>query len=191
MQQMTIPSPTENLTVVMGNIPNASSVDLAKAWISKACNEFGAYNGMMFAKCFSVAQDQLITAVRQASLGMSAKPWAKIDLPMDRRTAESALFAIKRMLLSWEYTNKEVHVYTEMGILKVADEEVVKAEVSDFTLKIHWCSGEWEEWENSIALRISPLGAKARKVKGSTKQGSTWTIRCKTLLQARVAKGIY
>ena len=67
---------------------------------------------------------------------------------MDRRTAESVLFAIKRMLLSWEYTNKEVHVDTEMGILKVAGQEVVKAEVKDFILKVNWCSGEWEQWED-------------------------------------------
>ena len=108
MQQLTVNASTENLTVIIGAIPNAKNVEEALAWITKMCSGTGIprpvdvyckstdYNGIMFAKCLSAShRDQLIASIRQGPRGSSVKPWAQIDLPIDRRTAESALFCVQ------------------------------------------------------------------------------------------------
>lgn len=74
------------------------------------------------------------------------KTWAKIDKPLNARTAESALMAMKRMLVEWEYPRPIVDVDLENCMLKVGGKEVVKITVESFTLRIQWVDGEWERW---------------------------------------------
>ena len=95
------------------------------------------YRGIIWAKCTSLSQrDVLITKIRNTVGEAEKKPWAKIDLPIDKRTAESALFAFKRMLVEWGYANKAIRVDTDLCVLKVLDKEILKAKVEDFSLKL-------------------------------------------------------
>eukprot|EP00959_Pyramimonas_sp_CCMP1952_P375849 7872110-Pyramimonas_sp.AAC.1 len=64
-----------------------------------------------------------MSVVRQSPQGDSGQPWARLDLPLGPRTAESALFAFKRMLLQWGY-GKKVEVDTGSRVLKVAGEDI-------------------------------------------------------------------
>jgi hypothetical protein len=76
------------------------------------------------------------------------KPWAKSDRPIDVRTAEGALLGIKRMLVSWGYTKSAVRVNTDTCTLSVCGTQVAKASVVDYMLKLEWCDGQWEQWQD-------------------------------------------
>ena len=89
----------------------------------------------------------MIAIVRNCPGGVFPKPWAKVEQPFDIRTAEFALFSIKRMLIDWGYNKSAVRVDTDTNILKIMNKEVAKSEVNDFVLKLTWCDGEWAEWE--------------------------------------------
>ena len=148
-----------NLTVISGNLPNAESVEKAQEFIRKMCVSAGIpqpadvfpkgeYKGLIWAKCTSISQrDVLISKIRNTAGEAGKKPWSKIDLPIDKRTAESTLFAFKRMLMEWGFANKAVRVDTDSCVLKVMDKEILKAKVSDFTMQLQWCDGEWETWQ--------------------------------------------
>ena len=169
LSEMKLDKPVEtdtNLTVVFGNIPDANTFDKAQGWIAKRCGETGVpkpveifhkseeFTGILFAKCTSAShRDNLISSVRSAPANGGPKPWANIDQPMNIRTAESALFAFKRLLVDWGFNNKSVWVDKEKRILSVEGKEVMKTSVEDFVLKIEWCDGKWEEWS---ALQSAP-----------------------------------
>ena len=103
---------------------------------------------MIFAKCLSAShRDQVIACVRAAQTIEHKKPWADIDRPIDVRTAKNVLFAFKRMLLEWGYDKREVYVDVDSNTLSVAGIQVLKTEVNDATVKIVWCDGKWEKWE--------------------------------------------
>ena len=110
-----------NLTVVIGNIPNASNLEQADAWVSKRCSEASVpkpvrtflksevFGGVIFAKCASGSQrDALIEIIRNTPQGANPKPWANIDQPINVRTAESVLFAFKFMLVDWGFGKQSV-----------------------------------------------------------------------------------
>ena len=48
------------------------------------------------------------------------RTWAKIEQPFEIRTADSVLFAIKRMLVEWKYNKHCIKVDTEARCLSVA-----------------------------------------------------------------------
>ena len=159
VQQKNVTPAPESLTVVIGNVPEAASLDDARKWIQKLCSTHsipqpaeifakGEYKGLAFAKCTSASQRELlISAVRQITTSSGAKPWAKIDLPVDKRTAESVLFAFKRMLVEWNYDKAAIKIDTDTCSLKVGGTEVLRTRVENFTLHTQWCDGEWEQWE--------------------------------------------
>ena len=151
--------------VVVGNIPGASTIEQAKAWLSKRCVEAGApvpadsqmfvksedgFKGILFAKSLSVShRDCIIEAVRNVTGDFAQKPWAKVDQPIDLRMAQSALFAFKRMLVTdWKYSKRCVWVDTNVNELSVAGTTVLKAVVENYELKLSWLDGEWETWED-------------------------------------------
>ena len=152
----------EKLTIVMGSIPGASTFEQALEWITKRCVTAGvpqpiesfmksdAYKNVMFAKCSSVShRDQVISAIRSSQMASGVKAWAKIDQPIDVRTAEGALFAFKKLLTSegWGFNAKAVYVNTDKLNLSVAGTEILQAKVVNGELKLAWCDGEWETWE--------------------------------------------
>ena len=79
--------------------------------------------------------------------------WANQDRPVDVRTATSALFGIKRMLVQWGYNKHAIHVDTTKGTMNVAGKEVLKVVVQDFVLTLTWSDGQWEQWS---ALQSAP-----------------------------------
>jgi len=113
------------MTVVIGNIPNTETLEQAKEWLRKKCLELGTaqpidafskgdFKGMLFAKFQSVAQrDVVIAGIRSSTTSTShLKTWAKIDSPLDVRTAEGVLFGFKRMLVDWKF-NKNARSLTQ------------------------------------------------------------------------------
>ena len=40
-----------------------------------------------------------------------------------------------------------MEVVTGNMVLKVAGEEIMKADVTEYVLNVQWCSGDWERWE--------------------------------------------
>jgi hypothetical protein len=150
-----------NLTVVIGNIPAATTLEHAANWVTKRCVETGVpqpveiftksetFAAIAFAKCTSAShRDNLIASVRNAPTGSLPKQWANVDQPINIRTAASVLFAFKRLLGDWGYNKKSVWVDTEKLVLSVAGKEVMKTVVENYVLKISWCDGEWEEWSD-------------------------------------------
>ena len=134
-----IHSTTAKTTVVIGNVPplNASSFEDAKNWVIKRCMDSGIpqpvelffkgdkFEGVMFAKCSSSPhRDLVISTVRNTPNAAAPKPWAKIDEPLDTRTAEAVLFGFKRLLVEWGYSKKSVWVDCESLTLKVAGAEL-------------------------------------------------------------------
>ena len=74
--------------------------------------------------------------------------WAKIVQPFDIRIAGNTLIALKRMLVDWEYDKGCIHVDHEARTLSVSGTKVLEVAVEDHILKMKWCDGEWEKWED-------------------------------------------
>ena len=179
----------ETKTVVIGNIPGATSKEKAEEWIRARCKAADIpaphemyikpqeLAGILNAKCMSIAhRDQLVTSVRQFVADTSLpKPWARMEMPIDRRMAEGTLFAFKRILVNeWEYTKSEVRVDTDTCTLKIDGQEILQTAVENMTLKMSWCNGEWETWEDfkSMATTIQQSQqAKLDKAKNASSGG--------------------
>jgi hypothetical protein len=148
--------PDTNLTVVLGNIPDATNIDQVAGWVTKRCGETGVpkpveffiksgeFGEVAFAKCTSIShRDNLIASVRSAPTNTTPKPWAKLDQPIDIRTAEGVLFAFKRLLADWGYSKRCVWVDKDKCVLSVAGTEVMRTSVDNYVLKIQWCDVKW------------------------------------------------
>lgn len=163
-------SNTRSLTMVVGNIPDTSSLDEAREWLSKHCQTYGisppkgpdiyckgSFSGLLFAKCQSIShRDELIQSIREASkqirettpsVSTTGHLFAKMDLPVDQRTVEGTLYSMKRMLVSWNFSPACVQFDTQQGTLSVAGREIVRVTVRDFSLNFEWCDGEWQAWK--------------------------------------------
>jgi hypothetical protein len=179
----------DKLTIVLGNVPNATTLEQAQEWLSKRCIDSGVpqpietycksteFNGVLFAKCLSAShRDQTISAVRRTNGASFPKPWAKIDQPLDIRTGENTLFAFKRMLVDWGYSKGCIFVDREARTLTVAGTKVLEVVVEENVLKMKWCNGEWESWEDlQAAQELADIQQKAQdtlnRAKGSTDKG--------------------
>ena len=158
------------LSTVIGNIPNVSSFDEAKVWLNKHCSAVGlppipgpdvyckgSFSGLLFVKCQNEGhRDQLIQSIRDTAKQSretngfddpTGRLFAKFDLPLDVRTVEGALHAMKRMLVSWNFNPAAIKFDTDKGTLTVASKNIVKIWVENFTLKFKWCDGEWQAWK--------------------------------------------
>ncbi|CAK0837227.1 unnamed protein product [Prorocentrum cordatum] len=144
----------DSLTVVIGNVPEADTIDKAKEWINQRCQSVGwpipfeayhkgdIYNKIAFVKCPSVSyRDALIREIRKSVAGSTGQPWANIDLPFGKRTAENALFAFKHMLVDWGYGKKEVEVDKDRQILQAAGK----------TLSRLWCTSSFQSSSGAMA----------------------------------------
>ena len=87
--------------------------------------------------------------LREANPGqaVSSQLLAKVDLPFDVGTVEGALYAMKKMLVTWNFNSSCIKYDIHSGILTVAGREIVKVHVQNFALKFTWCDGEWQAWE--------------------------------------------
>ena len=154
----------ESLVVVIGNVPGADSLEQAAEWVSKRCAETGvprpydqfikaeSYGGVHSAKCNSVShRDALIASIFSSPRTAAAHPWAKSDQPFEKRSADGALLAFKKILVEWGFSKKSVRV--DSGCLKVAGKEIVKATVVNYMLELSWCDGEWQQWQE---MQTSP-----------------------------------
>jgi len=128
-----------------------------------------AFGGIIFAKCTSTShRDILIESIRNAPQSADSKPWANIDQPINVRTAESVLFAFKRMLVDWGskwgFNKNCVWVDRETRTLFAEGKEVMKTHVEDLVLKIRWCDGKWEGWsELQTATEFTALKSSAQE----------------------------
>ena len=158
------------LSMVVGNIPEASTLDEAREWLGKHCRASGIalpgpsdvyskgpFSNLLFVKCQSEAhRDRFIQSIRdaarhaKASNGgepLPAQLFAKVDLPFNIRTVEGALYAMNRMLISWNFNPACINYDIHTGILTVAGREIVKVYVQNFSLSFDWCDGEWQTWD--------------------------------------------
>ncbi|CAE7476081.1 Cpox [Symbiodinium sp. CCMP2592] len=164
------------LSMVVGNIPEVSSLEEAKVWLNKHCVKSGLtppgpmdvytkgpFSNLIFVKCQSEThRDCFIQSTRDFSKlhrdsnrgeVASSQLFAKVDLPFEIRTVEGALYAMKKMLISWNFNALEIKYDIHIGVLAVGGREIVKVRVQDFSLKFEWCDGEWQTWEE---LQDSP-----------------------------------
>lgn len=157
-----LPHRVIDCNIVVGNIPGNLTFEDAKKWLSKHCDNLkippppevytkGEFVGLLFAKCASPThRDTILASIRAASnaaYGNDQRTWAKIDRPFTLRTVESALLAMRRMLISWEYPKSLVQVDMNNSTLKVAGKEIAKVTVDSYNLQVQWMDGEWEKWE--------------------------------------------
>lgn len=159
------------LSMVIGNIPNASSLEEAKAWLNKHCNSAkipaptdsqvyskGPFTGLIFVKCQSEThRESLIQSIRETAKELhvpnadgsgSSRLFAKVDLTFDARAVESTLFSMKKMLTSWNFHPASVKYDLQQGSLTVAGREIVRVKVENFSMVFHWCDGEWQKWND-------------------------------------------
>ena len=152
-------------TALVGNIPGAGDLKQAQEWIIKLCKsenlvppadiyiKSDKFEGFVFTRYGSEKErDDLIERIQKTSTAGSSttgskRLYAKPDLPLDMRTADSTLFAIKRMLASWGFAKNCIQVDTAASTLSVAGKEIVKITVKEFKLILEWQDGEWETWE--------------------------------------------
>ena len=171
--------------IVVGNIPGEATFEAAKAWLTKHCLSYrieppaetytkGPYAGLIFAKCVSPTQrDSILSSIRTLHNSTSSVPktWAKIDKPLNARTVESTLMAMKRMLVEWEYPRSIVDIDLDTCTLSVGRKETVQVSVDSFSLQLKWVDGEWEKWEelqssDELADIQSKAQARLDKAKG-------------------------
>ena len=156
-----------DLVAVIGNIPGADSFEAARKWVQDFCTTNNMkvpkdeavffksrFTGIVFAKFLSeIERNQFVDAVRAIPKGFedmgdfTKKTWAKPDQPIDVRTSESVLFAVKRMLVTWGYSKACLNVNLGSSSLEVAGTSIVKVKVKDFSLDLEWADGEWERWD--------------------------------------------
>lgn len=70
---------------------------------------------------------------------------ANIDQPIDVRTLECVLFAMKRLWV-WGFSKAGVRVKKDISALSIGGKEVVKVAVRDFALTFTGNDGEGEQW---------------------------------------------
>eukprot|EP00438_Fugacium_kawagutii_P006461 Skav224965 [mRNA] locus=scaffold3893:17080:25909:+ [translate_table: standard] len=142
--------------IVVGNIPGEATFESAKEWLTKHCQSYrieppaeiytkGPYAGLIFAKCVSPTQrDSILSSIRTLHTSASSAPktWAKVDKPLNARTVESTLMAMKRMLIEWEYPRSIIDIDLDAYTLSVGRKEIVKVSVDNFSLQLKWVDGE-------------------------------------------------
>lgn len=172
VSETTVPKGIDNpraLSAVVGNIPNVSSIEEAKAWLDQHCKSFGVvapsasdvfskgpFSNLVFVKCQNEAhRDRLIQSIRDVAKqarqtnqpnSSSSQLFAKIDRALDARTVEGALYAMKKMLISWNFNPTCIKYDLNKGVLSVAGREIVAIKVDNFSLRFEWCDGEWQTW---------------------------------------------
>eukprot|EP00435_Cladocopium_sp_Y103_P044086 s179_g12.t1 len=173
------------LSMVIGNIPKASSLEEAKAWLIKHCNSTkipaptdsqvyskGTFSGLLFVKCQSEThRESLIQSIREvaketqepnAGGSGSSRLFAKVDLTFDARAVESTLYAMKKMLISWHFHAACLKYDLQQGSLTVAGREIVRLKVDNFSMIFEWCDGEWEKWnELHESTELADIKSKA------------------------------
>ena len=159
------PVPSRQFNVVIGNIPEATSFETAKSWITTQASSWNinipaehvftksSYTGILFVKARSIEErDTIITNItNMAKLGKDAwktNVFAKVDLPIDERTVRSTLFAIRRMLVDWGYHKSAIKVDTDQATVEIQGKPIVHISVVNYELQVEWCDGEWERWED-------------------------------------------
>ena len=178
-------------TAIMGKVPGATTLQEAKDWAEKHFTskrvpqpvdmyiKGDVYKDIVWVKCGSEShRDQVIASIRQVT--GETRPWADADRPIDERTAKSALLALKRQLVEWGYSSKEVQVDADKQTLSVGGSEVVQAKVQDSSLKMVWSDGEWEKWDvlqaapelSSIVDGANEKLSRAKDTMGKGKKGS-------------------
>ena len=148
------------LSMVVGNILEASALDRASGIALPGPSDVyskGPFSNLLFVKCQSEAhRDRFIQSIcdaakhTKASNGgepLPAQLFAKVDLPFNIRTVEGALYAMKRMLISWNFNPACIKYDIHTCILTVAGREIFKVYVQNFSLSFDWCDGEWQTWD--------------------------------------------
>ena len=159
-----------SLSMMVGNIPGASSLGDAKTWLDKHCRSVGiaspspsdvykkgSDSNLVCVKCQSEShRDSFIQSIRDESKklrgssptqAISSQLFAKVELPFDVHAVEVARYAMKKMLVSWNSNSSCVRYDIHSGVLSVAGREIVKVSVQNFAMKFNWCDGEGQAWE--------------------------------------------
>ena len=77
------------------------------------------------------------------------------------------------MLLGWGYSKAEVKVDTDKQILSIADVNILKVSVKDYSLNLEWYDGSWEQWQElqtapELATLKSTTQSKLDKAKAAS-----------------------
>ena len=81
-----------------------------------------------------------------------SKVWANLDLPHSVRTARKLLLDPKRLLVDWKLNKKAIRIEEETMTLYIEEKRILRMEVSDGALCLHWLEQTWGKWQ---ALTIS------------------------------------
>ena len=136
-------------------------------------------NCILFGRFASIAdRDAVVTAMRNAKATVGGKAiWAKPDLPLDVRTAQSVLFATKRLLVQWGFNKSALWVDTNLLTIYIGAEEILHAKVSNNELHIQYAEGwkeyldspEWKEMVQTHTDKFKRTGGTKGAAKGTEK----------------------
>ena len=168
----------KDLTVVIGGLTAADTIDDAGKWLSGQLywnhgpkhTEYyckGDWKGLLFIKFATKSdRDAAVIMIRTSKWKYgSNEVWAKADLPIETRVQQGVLFAIKKYMVSWGYAQKAVWVDTEKLILQIGTDIVIQVRIIDKNLDVQIQPG-WELNGEEIAKIIDD--AKQKLMKGMT-----------------------
>ena len=150
-------------TRVIGGITELSLLDDAPKWLNDILwdayaplpietyvkGKNVAYAGVFCAKCSSAADRVKSLSVLETKLvEFGGKPkWADIDLPPTVRAPEKFLFALRKLLITWKFTDTSVRVDVDglSKTLKVEGNIVVTATCARGHVVCEWTES-WKNW---------------------------------------------
>ena len=143
----------------------------------------GDFKMMLFMRFASKAQCDTATSLLKNArrLREGKTVWARPELPIEQRVAESFLFGCKKMFLDWDYNKKVTFVDTDTLSLSIDRQLVLKVSVTQRKLNAEW-QGSWASWQelqdsSELAALVTKastsLGDSAGKTKGTGKGPAT------------------
>ena len=186
-------SDTDTCTAVFGGFKGACSKEEADDWLKHVLKKAGAaapsdtyvkcrdmkdFNGVMFGKYHGHNErDAAIKKVKESDQDYDGqKIWAKIERPIEIRTAQGILFAAKTMLSSedWGFDKRSLWVDTDENVLKCGDDDLImKTSIENHKLVIDY-GGTWkdfietdnEQWAKTVKEAEEKIAKKPMKGAG-------------------------
>ena len=98
----------------------------------------------------------------------------KPDLPLDQRVHQGLLFAVKKMLVEWDYMKSHLWVDIPEGKLMIGDEVIITVVVKDFELDVKYGDGWYEHLRHEgYEKKLQDASEKLRRGKKGSGKGAS------------------
>ena len=149
-------------TAVIGGLSAFASLEEAEGWVRKNISDWKlgpplkvflksteGFQGLLFAR-FSTPQQMecVVNAFTTKSLKLKENTvWSKPERPLVLRAPINFLFGLKKMLVKWGYTKKDIYVDEELRTLEICKTPVLEASAKEGSLNLDWIVKDFEAWD--------------------------------------------